>query len=40
MKIITISQEIPLTINTTGWNIKDLTPAAVAFAQRWLGRTT
>ena len=29
-----------LTLNTTHWNLKDLTPAVAAFAQRWFGRET
>lgn len=28
-----------LTVNTTGWNIKELTPAVAEFAARWFGRT-
>lgn len=28
-----------LTVNTTQWNIKDLTPAIKEFADRWFGRT-
>lgn len=28
-----------LTINTTDWNIKELTPAAADFAARWFGRS-
>lgn len=28
-----------LTVNTTQWNIKDLTPAVKEFADRWFGRT-
>lgn len=29
-----------LTVNTTGWNIKELTPAVADFAARWFGRET
>lgn len=29
-----------LTVNTTDWNIKELTPAVADFAVRWFGRTT
>lgn len=29
-----------LTVNTTGWNIKELTPAVADFAARWFGRAT
>lgn len=28
-----------LTVNTTGWEIKELTPAVVEFAVRWFGRS-
>lgn len=28
-----------LTVNTTGWSIKELTPAVADFAVRWFGRT-
>ena len=27
-----------LTVNTTDWDIGDLTPAVAAFADRWFGR--
>lgn len=27
-----------LTVNTTGWNIKELVPAVAAFAESWFGR--
>ena len=29
-----------LTVNTTGWNIKELVPAVAAFAESWFGRNT
>ena len=29
-----------LTVNTTGWEIKELVTAVAAFAERWFGRTT
>ena len=28
-----------LTVNTTGWNIRELAPAVAEFASRWFGRT-
>jgi cytidylate kinase len=28
-----------LTVNTTGWDIKELTPAVARFAENWFGRT-
>ena len=29
-----------LTVNTTGWNIKELAPAVAAFAMAWFGGNT
>ena len=29
-----------LTVNTTGWEIKELVPAVAAFAEQWFGRKT
>ena len=29
-----------LIVNTSGWNIKELTPAVADFAARWFGRAT
>ena len=29
-----------LMVNTTGWDIKELTPAVASFAEHWFGRTT
>lgn len=31
-------QGYQLTVNTTGWNIKELVPAVAAFAESWFGR--
>ena len=33
------SSSYHLTVNTSGWNIKELTPAVAAFAECWFGRT-
>lgn len=31
-------RDYQLTVNTTGWNIKELVPAVAAFAESWFGR--